>query len=92
MVYDYNQYNLTDITWENILSGINPYTDYQANENHLSPSRIKGSRSERYVMNSEKGKKRFTTLGSYTYTNYKEDFEEERLKSVLKRTKILPVQ
>ena len=92
IIYDNNLYNLSDISWENIVSSLDIYADNPANDNKKSTARNKRNGSERYVKSSEKGKKRFTTLGNYSYTNYNEVDNEEGLKDTLKRTNILPIQ
>ena len=91
-IYGAGDYSLNDITWENILSSFDLYEENTGNKSAKSASKRYMNGSERYVKNSEKGKKRFTTIGNYSYTNYKEENNDESLKGTLKRTKILPVQ
>ena len=91
LIYGDKGYKFTDISWENVVASIYSSDKESGNDNKKSLSRDDSDTSSFYVKNSEKGKKRFTTLGKYTYTNYKED-DEEDLKGILKRTKILPVQ
>ena len=93
ILYDNNHYNLNDISWENIVSSFDLYDIESTAGDKKSRARVQRKKSDRYVKNSEKGKKRFTTLGNYTYTNYDNDEnQEENLKGTLKRTKILPIQ
>ena len=91
LIYDDNGYRFTDITWENIIATIYSYDNNSGIDNKKLHSISNKDKSSIYVKNSEKGKKRFTTLETYTYSNYNEE-DEEDLKGILKRTKILPVQ
>jgi len=91
IIYESNSYNFSDISWDSIVPSffLYPYNSQTADKK--PNKRVKSNKSSIYVKNSEKGKKRFTTIGNYTYTNY-QDNEEEGLKATLKRTNILPIQ
>ncbi|MGI9534172.1 MAG: serine/threonine-protein kinase, partial [Thermodesulfobacteriota bacterium] len=92
IIYDNNYYNLRGFSLENFITSLDLDNNKSGVEGKNPLIRTKRKNSERYVKNSEKGKKRFTTLGNYTYTNYKDGNQEEGLKDALKRTNILPVQ
>ncbi|MGI9553465.1 MAG: serine/threonine-protein kinase [Thermodesulfobacteriota bacterium] len=92
IIYDNNHYNLRGFSLDKFITSLVPDNKNSAVGSKNPHVRTKRNGSERYVKNSEKGKKRFMTIGNYTYTNYNDGNQEEGLKDTLKRTKILPVQ